>query len=297
MSADTPLPPEQALLPDTPTQTRSLLVVLACVAALAAFALLFARGADRLEDRWAAQLSRTSTVQVLVASEALREAQMAEAATILRALSPDATVTVQTTEDSLALIRPWLGDAALPEGLPVPGIITVRADAALPAESLRRRFDEAGLRTVIDDHSRFSGGLQRTVGRLVLLGGALLALTLLAATAVSAFATRAGLAAQATIIHVLVQAGASDGFIARLFVERAARHGGLGAAIGAGLGAIIWLGVSAGPGRGTLGWHGPFAAMVDLAWLLGLVALFAVVCAVAAGWAARGRLASERRRA
>ena len=291
------LPPEQALLPARPAQTRALLVVLGAVATLAAFALLFARGAVRLDDVWSAQLSRTSTVQLLLSSEALRDAQTAEAQAILGEAVDGAEVYVLSREDSLRLIRPWLGDTALPDGLAVPGVLTVRSPSPLPVESLQRRFEAQGIRATIDDHSRFSSGLERTVGRLVLLGSALVGLTLLAATAVSAFATRAGLAAQATIIHVLVQAGASDRFIARLFVGRAARDGALGGAIGAAVGVAFWLFVSFGPGRGTLGWPGPLAAVADSVWLAGLVLAFALICALAAGWAAYRQLADERRRA
>ena len=122
-------------------------------------------------------------------------------------------------------------------------------------------------------------------------------MTVAAAMAVSIHATRAGLSAQSDIIHVLVQAGASDGFIARLFVERAARRGALGGAVGGALGLLLWVYVSAGPGRGTVGWDGPAAVAGDALWLLGLVALFALSGAVAAGWAARRQLSDERRRA
>ena len=291
------LPPEQALLPRRPAQGRSLLVVLGVVAALAALALLFSRGADRLDTQWTAQLDRTSTVQILVPSEPLRDTQMREAEDILRAALPDATLTPLTREDSRALLRPWLGETALPDDLPVPGIITVAQRAALPTDTLARQFEQAGLRASIDDHARFSSGLRRTVGRLVGLGTALVALTLVAATAVSGFATRAGLAAQRDIIHVLVQAGASDRFIARLFTRQAVHFGGLGGLAGVGLAVLVWIYVSLGPGRGSVGWNGPGAVLSDLVWLAVLVGAFALICALAASTAALRQLSDERRRA
>ena len=290
------LPPEQPLLPTRPAQGRALLLVLAVVAGLAALSLLFARGADRLERSWSAQLSETSTVQVMVPSETLREAQLSEAQAILRRAVPDGEITALSRAESLALIQPWLGDADLPDDLPVPGVITVRASTKLPADSLQRSFAAANIRASIDDHSRFSGRLQQSVGRLVLLGAGLVALTLLAGAAVSVFATRAGLAAQRDIIHVLVQAGASDSFIARLFVRQNAIWGALGASFGAGAAVLLWLYVSFGPGRGSVGWQG-LDVLGDALALALLVGAFGAACALAAGWAASRQLAEERRRA
>lgn len=287
----------QPLLPARPEQGRALLTVLIVMAVLASLALLFSRGADRLSERWTAQLSQSSTVQVLVSSEEARQAQMQSALDIIRNAAPDATLSPLSREGADALLKPWLGDGKLPADLPVPGVIQVDSDVRLPVESLERQFEAANLRAVIDDHSRFSDQLRKTVGRLVLLGVVLLTLIGIAATAVSMFATRAGLAAQRDIIHVLVQAGASDGFIARLFVSQAARRGLIGAAIGAGLAFCLWLFVSLGPGQDTVGWDGFGAAFGDAIALTILSVLFSAICAAAAGWAAMRQLAHERRRA
>ncbi|MGB3455767.1 MAG: hypothetical protein WBG08_06300 [Litorimonas sp.] len=278
------------------------MTVLLVMALLAALAVLFSRGADRLSERWTAQLSQSSTVQILPASEALRADQMDAATQILRAAVPEAAITPLSPAEAGALIQPWLGGTALPEDLPVPGVIRVDSAVALPRATLERQFGEAGLTAVIDDHSRFSGSLQRTVGRLVLLGMGLVLLIGVAATAVSAFATRAGLAAQRDIIHVLVQAGATDGFIARLFVGQAARRGLIGSALGAALALSLWLILSFGPASGSVGWRGPGRGGVgdllsDAIVLAGLCGVFGAICAGAAGWAALRQLAHERRRA
>ncbi|MEM7729570.1 MAG: FtsX-like permease family protein [Pseudomonadota bacterium] len=295
-------PAQQALLPDRPEQGRALLTVLIVMAFLAALALLFSRGADRLSERWSAQLSQSSTVQVLPTSEAVRDEQMQDAREVLRTALPRAELTVLSRAEAGALIQPWLGDTALPPDLAVPGVIRIDSAAALPRDTLERQFAERGLSVAIDDHSRFSGDLKRTVGRLVALGAALVALVGLAATAVSMFATRAGLASQRDIIHVLVQAGATDGFIARLFLGQAARRGIIGGTIGAGLAALLWLFVSIGPGQGSVGWrgigHGGVGdGLSDLLALLLLCGLFGLICAASAGWAATRQLAVERRRA
>lgn len=292
-----PLANQQPLLPSRPEQGRALLVVLLVMAFLAALALLFARGADRLETRWTAQLSQSSTVQLLISSEAQRDAQMAMTRDILRAAIPEGQLTSLSHDEAAALIRPWLGGGTLPPDLPIPGVIQIESPVKLPIDTLERQFSEAGLKTVIDDHSRFSGQLKQTVGRLVLLGIGLVGLIGLAATAVSMFATRAGLAAQRDIIHVLVQAGATDAFIARLFVGQAMRRGLVGAALGAGLAMLVWIFISVGPGQGSVGWRGVTDGIMDGFALTLLCGAFGLICAVAAGWSSLRQLSDERRRA
>lgn len=296
------LPPAQSLLPLRPEQGRSLIIVLTVMAFLAALSLLFARGADRLSVRWSAQLSQSSTVQIMPVTEDQRDANMSAAVSILSETLPDATLTRLTRAQSGALIRPWLGDTSLPDDLPIPGVIQVDATTKLPREVLERKFEEAGLVTVIDDHSRFSEDLKRTVGRLVLLGVGLVLFVGVAATAVSLFATRAGLASQRDIIHVLVQAGATDRFIAGLFVGQAAKRGLIGGAIGSGLALLLWVVLSLGPASGTVGWRairlgGISDGATDFISLVLLCLAFGSVCAVAAGWAAIRQLSYERRRA
>ena len=296
------LPAPQPLLPARPEQGRSLVIVLVIMAFLAALALLFARGSDRLSVRWTAQLTQSSTVQVMLTSEEQRDTSMEEAVSIIRTALPDATITALTRAQSGALIRPWLGNTDLPEDLPVPGVIRVDSAIALPRDVLTRQFEEANLTAVIDDHSRFSTGLKRTVGRLVLLGAGLVLMIGIAATAVSMFATRAGLASQRDIIHVLVQAGATDRFIAGLFVGQAARRGLLGSAIGSTFALLLWFILSIGPAAGTFGWRalgsgGLTDSLTDILALAVLCGLFACVCALSAGWAALRQLAYERRRA
>lgn len=292
-----PLANQQPLLPSRPEQGRALLIVLLVMAFLAALALLFARGADRLSDRWTAQLSQSSTVQLLISSEEQRDTQMSTARDILQSAVPDASLTLLSRAEASQLIRPWLGSGSLPDDLPIPGVIRVDSPVKLPLETLERQFAEASLNAVIDDHSRFSGQLKQTVGRLVMLGIGLVALIGLAATAVSMFATRAGLAAQRDIIHVLVQAGATDGFIARLFVGQAVRRGLVGAGLGAILAVIVWLFVSFGPGQGSVGWRGPTDGISDAIALIMLCAAFGLICALAAGWSSLRQLSDERRRA
>ena len=288
---------QQPLLPRRPEQGRALMIVLTIMAILATLAVLFTRGAERLDARWTTELDQSATVQVLISAEGLRDAEVGRAEAILETLIPEARLNRLSKRESRALLDPWLGGTDLPDDLPVPSLIEIRSPAILPVDALARQFEQAGLNTVIDDHSRFSGQLEQTVDRIVWLGLFLIGLALTAAIFVSTFATRAVLMAQRDIIHVLVQVGASDGFVSRLFITRSAKRGAVAAGLGGAVATLIWIVISIGPGRGTIGWSGVGDGISDLIVLALLIGCFSLICALAAGSAALRQLAHERRRA
>jgi cell division transport system permease protein len=145
----------------------------------------------------------------------------------------------QTAE---ALLRPWVGDAVLPD-LPIPYLVTVRLDPAAPASAvtLGRAMAEAGLDATVDDHSLWRSEVERSAGLITLLAAAAFLLTAGAAGAAVAYATRAGMAAQSTVVDTLSLNGASDAAIAGLFQ---ARYGLLAAGAGA-VGAVVAMGLLA----------------------------------------------------
>ncbi|WP_409433370.1 cell division protein FtsX [Litorimonas sp. RW-G-Af-16] len=298
MSADAHAMDVQPLLPERLENARSLLVVLSLMAFLAGLALLFSRGATRLSDDWRAQLSDTATVQVLHNSPETREAQMSAAAELLRRLLPDADISIMSEPDAAALLEPWLGATRLPDDLPVPGLITIKNMAGnMSTGQITTQMEAEGLLVNIDNHDRYATGVKRTSQRLIILGSGLLIILLTAGLAVSVFATRAGLSAQRDIISVLVQVGASNRFIAKLFVGQAGRRGILGALIGLTFAALFWSAASIVGVTGEMGWHSVGAVLRDVLWLIGLGLLFTTICAMAAGLTATRQMARERRRA
>ena len=72
-----------------------------------------------------------------------------------------------------ALLRPWVGEAALPD-LPLPYLVTVRLDPKAPASAptLSRALAEAGLDATVDDHSLWRGEVERSAGVITALAGA-----------------------------------------------------------------------------------------------------------------------------
>ena len=296
MSALSQNPPNEAsLLPHKLRNVRSLWVVLIIMALLAGCALLFSRGSLRLSNDWQAELSDTLTVQVMLDTTEAWEQQTDLARETLGSALPGADIAVLPQAEARALLQPWLGNAALPDSLPVPGLINVTGQD-LNAQSAQSALDAAGLRTNIDDNSRYANQLSRTARRFVSIGIGTLILMLIAGLSVNIFATRAGMITQKDIIRVLVQVGATDKFIARLFIGQAFRRGTTGAAIGLLLSALLWLILSLSGDWGGLGWTTLHAGTLDIMWLIGLGVLFALICAAAAGATAIRQLAFERRR-
>lgn len=288
-------PDEAPLLPGKLRNVRALWVVLIIMALLAGCALLFARGSMRLSGDWQSQLSDTLTVQVMLDSSDAWGEQTALARTTLNSVFPGADIAVVPQSEAKELLRPWLGNATLPDSLPVPGLVNLTGENLSVADA-RTALDAAGLSTNIDDNSRYADELSGTARRLVGIGLGTLILILLAGLSVNIFATRAAMTAQKEIIRVLVQVGASDKFIAKLFIGQAFKRGAVGALIGLGLAAILWLCLSIFGDWGGLGWSAFMAGAVDLLWLLGLGIIFAAICATAAGSTAMRQLAFERKR-
>ncbi len=290
-----PAPQEAALLPRRLRNARALWIVLIIMAMLAGCALLFARGSMRLSGDWQSQLTDTLTVQIMLENSEAWTEQTDIARRALAAALPGVDIDVLPQAETQELLQPWLGNAALPDNLAVPGLISLTGENMTLAH-VQSTLDAAGITANIDDNSRYANQLRGTVKRLVGIGLGTLLLILLAGLSVNIFATRAAMTAQKDIIRVLVQVGASDKFIARLFIGQAFRRGALGAALGLGLAALLWFLLSITSDWGGLGWTGVTSGLTDMFWLLGLTALFALICAAAAGATAIRQLAFERKR-
>lgn len=288
-------PAEAPLLPSRLRNARALWVVLIIMAMLAGCALLFARGSMRLSGTWQTQLSDTLTVQVILENSEDWDVQTNLARTTLADAVPGADIEIIPEDEAKALLKPWLGNAVLPDDLPVPALINLTGQNMSSAR-VETALVDTGLTVNIDDNSRYADQLKGTAKRLVSLGLGTLLLILIAGLSVNIFATRAGMTAQKEIIRVLVQVGASDNFIAKLFIGQALRRGALGAAIGLSLAALLWMVLSLTSEWGGLGWTGIGPGLIDVFWLICLGMIFAVICAAAAGVTAARQLAYERKR-
>lgn len=234
-------------LPRSDARDPALIFVIAVLCFLACLTTLFVIAGDRAAGGWAAQLTGEATVIVRASGGETPDAAAARAAEALAGVPGVAEARALEREKAYELVRPWLGDVSDLDDLPVPRLVAVTLDRETPAtgEQLTGALKAQGLDAVVDDHSVWLDDIRRAAGVVRWTGAGIFLLIAVAAGAVVAFATRAGLAARRDVVEVLHLAGAEDGYIARLFQLRfagvAAVAGAVGAAGAALLGALLRL--------------------------------------------------------
>ena len=263
----------------------SLDVVIAVMAFLAALALGASLIANRAAATWRTGLAGRITVQVLPPDNSHRSLnQEIEAAlAVLRSTPGIAHAALISEQDTLTLIKPWLGSDALVADLPIPRLLDaeITPGALLDIARLRNRLKAAAPDSLLDDHTRWLSRLRALADGITWSAYGVLLLIALATAATVSFATRAGLEAHREIVELLHQIGAHSGFIARAFEWHYFIAALIAAAIGAGLAALIY---AAGTGAELVGFEAvPFLPPIglhlsELAWL--------ITVPVAAGWIA-----------
>ncbi|RZJ05893.1 MAG: ABC transporter permease [Brevundimonas sp.] len=224
-----------SLLPRDAGGERWLASLIAVLCFLACLSAVGAVAADRAAHGWARQLRSEATIQVRPRVGETGAEAAARAAETLAGIPGVTEAEAMDRKTAEALLRPWLGDAVLPD-LPIPHLVTVRLDKAAPASavSLSRALAHAGLDATVDDHSLWRGEVERSAALITVLALAAFLLTAGAAGAAVAYATRAGMSAQTGVIDTLSLNGASDSAIAGLYQVRY----GLVAAVAGGIGAL-----------------------------------------------------------
>ncbi len=277
-----------SFLPEEDARDPALLFVVAVLCFLACLTALGVIAGNRAAQGWASQLTGEATVIVRARGGETPDAAAARAAEALAGVPGVTEARALEKEKAYELIKPWLGDVADLDDLPVPRLVAVGLDDKAPATAatLDKALKGQGLDAVVDDHSVWIKDIRHAAGVVRWTAGTLLALIAGAAAAVVAYATRAGLAARRDVVEVLHLTGAEDSQIANLFELRFARiaalsgaAGALGAAV---LGAVLRL---VGGGQGIT--PALPIAWVDLLAVLPCPILAALVAAVAARITAR----------
>ena len=227
-------------LPERETRDGSLVFVVAVLCFLACVTALGVIAADRAAKGWSSQLAEEATVIVRARPGETPDSAAARAAETLAGVSGVAEVRALEPQKAYDLVRPWLGDVADVEDLPVPRLVAVSLDQRRPASAgaLEAALKGQGVDAIVDDHSLWLKDVRRSAGMARGMGAVVFLLIAGAAAAVVAFATRAGLAAQRDVVEVLHLSGAEDDFIARLFQVRFAWVAAVAGLIGAG-GAVL----------------------------------------------------------
>ena len=249
------------LLPRDAAGESWLAAVIAVLCFIACLTAVGAVAADRAAHGWARQVGAEATVQVRPRVGETGPTAAARAAETLAGVEGVAEAVAMDRKAAEDLLRPWMGDAILPD-LPLPFLVTVRLDPDAPASAvvLSRALAEAGLDASVDDHSLWRGEVERSAGLITALAVAGFLLTAGAAGAAIVYATRAGLKAQSSVIETLSLSGATESGIAWLFQRRFGLLAAGAGLAGAGVAAVLILALR------TLGGAGGLSAALPLAW-------------------------------
>ncbi|MBC8129595.1 MAG: ABC transporter permease [Rhizobiaceae bacterium] len=240
---------------------------------------------------WESQISREVTVQVRP-DDGL---DMAEALETVRAIALGmqgvTSAEVMSDEATGRLLEPWLGEGLDLDDLPVPRLVLVAIDAGAPPDfiAFRQALVSAVPQASLDDHRAWVSRLVSMANATVLVGGAILALVMIATVLTVVFATRGAMSGNRHIIEVLHFVGARAGFIANEFQGHFLRLGLAGAMVGGSAALLVFIAmgvwtrsnqatpeadqISALFGSFEIGWSGYAGVLVLIAVVGGLTAL------------------------
>jgi cell division transport system permease protein len=223
----------------------SLDIVIAVMAFLAALALGASLIAERAAATWRTGLAGRITIQVSPPekSTASLDQEIQAALSTVRSTPGIAHATLLSEQDTLTLIKPWLGSDALIAGLPIPRLIDaeIMPGASLDVPRLRARLKVAAPDSIVDDHTHWLSRLRALADGITWSAYGVLALIALATAATVSFATRAGLETHREIVELLHQIGAHSGFIARAFEWHYFIAALIASIVGAGVAALLFV--------------------------------------------------------
>jgi len=203
------------LLPEAGAGGAPLTAVIAVISSLAALALAAFILIATASNAWTAELKSSLTVQVKGVDAAEIESHLAAAVKILDAAPGVAEYRVIDSKAAGKLLEPWLGKGNA-DSLNVPALIELKLSPegrnAIPA--LAAQFEKASPAIVLDDHGGWNDRLANAARSGQALAFAVFALIMGAACAISIFAARAGLSANAEVVSLLHLVGATDDFVA-----------------------------------------------------------------------------------
>lgn len=228
------------LLPEAGEGGAPLTAVIAVISSLASLALAAFLIIATASSAWTAELKSSLTIQVKGVDAAEIENRLAAATAILDKTQGVVEYRVIDSKAAGKLLEPWLGKGNA-SALNVPALIELRLSpqgrSAIP--SLAERLRETAPGILLDDHGGWNDRLADAARSGQALAFAVFALIMGAACAISIFAARAGLAANADVVSLLHLVGATDDFIANQVQRRFTVIGLRGSIIG--LAAALFL--------------------------------------------------------
>ncbi len=255
--------------------------IIALMVYLAALALAASLSLSDLARRWDSGLSGSLTVQVSPQGGESADALDRRVQSVMASLADLAAVADAKPlprDESRALVRPWLGEGALLDDLPLPVLIDVTLAPGADAGSLRQQLTAPGV--VVEDPGRWLADLRRLAGAVQGVSVVIIALIGGVAVAAVIFAASAGFAVHRAEVELLHVMGASDRYVAAQFQRHVLRLTLLGGGIGFALAALTLVGLQQ-AGRGLEAALLPELALTPVQWAL-LLAVPAAAALLAA---------------
>lgn len=268
---------------------RLLPLLVAAMTFLAALTLAGVVAASAMALHWRDGAAAVLTVQVPDPRQADGDGtRVSRTVALLRSVPAIAQVRVLSDDELADLLRPWLGTGEQAMSLPLPAVIEVRLapGAAEPGADVQTRLSQVAPGAFMEGHGVWLQRLTVLARSLQACAGVALLLVAGVAAAVVAVATRAGLAARRDAIEIVHGLGATDGFIAARFANRATALAATGACIGTICALPVLLGLAhlAAPFLGTEADSGPRAMLSSLPPFLWISLPVLPVAAAAIGW-------------
>lgn len=259
------------LLPSEDAREASLFFVIAALCFLGALAGLVSRAAYGAAQAWTSEVE--GELSILIDAEDSRVAD--DALGIVRTTPGVESARLLDRAEVAELLERSFGAGGVPEGLPLPWLISVEAARDAPFSlrgDISRRLTERNITAEVEDHAAWAGDIRRSLSYVRWAGIGTVVLLVATAIAVIASATHANLLARRQIVDVLHVSGARDRFISRLFERRfwllGLRAGGVGALFALGIAAFL---VFVARGEGGRNWLlprlslGPYDTLILLA--------------------------------
>lgn len=201
---------------------------------LAALALAGALGLGGAIERWESGHQGLVTVELPAPAPGQPDTATAMVLEVLAATPGVVEAAALSRDETMALLRPWLGGGIDGAALPLPVLIDVRLDpdARVDMPALRAAIVARVPDASVDDPASWLAPLSQTARTIQVIAFAIVALISVAAIATVAFTTTMGLSVHKDAIELLHLMGAEDGFIAVQFQRQAMQLGLLGGLIG-----------------------------------------------------------------
>ena len=190
-------------------------------------------------------LSNKITVQIPVSMSVKSDkVRKNEALRLLRAFEGVNRADIVKPKEVIELLKPWLGQAASLDQLPIPSVIEVDIDRTtdVSSETLRAILLPKIPDILVDDHGEWLNYLANAIRSIEIVALSIVILIALTTVGTVIFTTRTSMGLQRETISILHFIGAHDHYIANQFAFRAAWLGLKGGIMGSIVSVPILLG-------------------------------------------------------